>query len=154
MIIWKRINLIFGLILCFGSFQVTYTILRPMYLENELKDVLTVVSIAYAGGILCYSAAIFINNIFSHKRIKFLRAYLYALIGPIISFPLLIMALETKIGLSLFILLFISLLLQRIEWNYVKSIIEDLKLSFYPHLKNGFNDFLDMREKRKHNLRN
>lgn len=154
MISWKRVNLIFGMILCFGGFQVTYSILGPLFLENDLKDFIVVSLIIYAGGVLFHGILLFLHYMFSNNRLNVLKASLYALIGPFISLPMFVMALESSIGFTLFVVFFASLILQRINWKYVKCIIEDLKLSFYPHIKNGFNDFLNIREQRKHDLKN
>lgn len=155
MISWKRINLIYGCILCLGSIQITYNILTPIYLKSDLKDFIIAFLVSYAGGVLFHGFVLFLYNMFRNHRLKLSKAsLLYTLIGPFLSLPLVVMTLETKIGFTLFFVWFVSLLLQRINWKYVNSIIEDLKLSFYPHLKNGLNEFLDTREQRKHDVKN
>lgn len=154
MIIWKRINLIFGWILCLGSIQITYNIVGPIFLKSDLKDFIVAFTILYIGCVLIHGMYLFVFNLFANSRLKLLKASLYILIGPSLSLSMIVMFFETKIGLALFLVLFLSLSLQRINWKYVNTIIADLKISFYPHMKNGFNDFLDMREQRKHNVKN
>lgn len=154
MISWKRVNLFFGLILFLGSLQVTYSTLKPIYVETGLNEILSMSIKAYGFVAIFHLMVVIMCFMFGNKHIKLIKLSMYVLIGPILSLPLLVMIFETSIGFTLFAVYFVSLLLQRINWKYVNSIIEDLKLSFYPHLKNGLNEFLDTREQRKHDVKN
>lgn len=153
MISWKRINLFFGLILFLGSLQVTYSTLKPIYVETGLNEILSMSIKAYVFVAILHLTLVILYFMFGNK-LKLIKQSMYVLIGPILSLPLLVLIFESSIGFTLFAVYFVSLLLQRINWKYVNSIIEDLKLSFYPHLKNGFNEFLDTREQRKHDMKN
>ena len=149
LVLWKRINFLFlfllwsvALVLTVGDLLQAYEQYSAIFMERMIV-IWSVFIVLFLGVVL--AAILFSNRKWSARKI--VKISIFSVVSPVFTLPF-INLIQTDLAFTLFVIMIVSLLLQRINWNQTIEYIKDAKIAFMPQLKVGYQQFQELRRGR------